>query len=747
MIRVPFRGPRRPGAVPICASVVCCLLLFPTICSAQGWVLSGRVVNPQGTGIAGIDLDVTSVLTGAPVALVNDDSDAGGFFSVTIAESIPSGNYELRFDGVGWVSQTPIISIAGNTDFGTITLQPGWVLTGLVTDGSGVGIPGMDVDVFFEGTVDPVLLAGDDTAADGSFQATIQDPIPVGLYDIAIDPPAGSPWFPTLLEGIFLGGSTTLPTIVLDAGVLLSGSVVDAGGLGLFEVEVDVLDTFDDSVATTATDTGGSYTVLLEPGTWAIEFRATLATGPAPRVPVRLEDVPVLADTTLADVVLHLGYATTGTVQTSAGLPVVGGDIDVIDPTSGAQLLTDDDNTDVLGAFSVLVPAGDWLFEVAPPATGALLVPQLVPFTVAPPPATNDLGLVVLPTGVLVTGTTVDPLAAPVPDVDLDFIISSTQIEIPTANDNANTQGQFSVAVVEDTYDIAFRPPYTTGLAPLLLDDVTVAGNTGLGAVTLPSGFALTGTVTASGAPVEGAELSVTESVGGGPVYTFGDDTDAAGQYAIRLVGGTYDVTFTPPAGSGLDSVTEAGVVVAGDLVLDADLTPVVATPPVASLVCSVNGADVTLSWTNGAPDYDEISVRRDGVEIALLPGSATEALDAALPDGFYSYAVVARRGGVESAAATCTATVVTGPPGDFLRGDANLDQMVNLGDAITILEGLFSAGPLPCLDAADANDDGSVDISDAIFALAYLFSGGPEPAPPFPAPGPDPTPDTLICP
>jgi len=85
-----------------------------------------------------------------------------------------------------------------------------------------------------------------------------------------------------------------------------------------------------------------------------------------------------------------------------------------------------------------------------------------------------------------------------------------------------------------------------------------------------------------------------------------------------------------------------------------------------------------------------------------------------------------------------------------FIRGDANGDLAVDIGDAIFTLAFLFSQGaPPPCLDAADANDDGAIDIGDAIYALGFLFSNGPPPPPPHPAPGVDPTSganDAMIC-
>jgi len=90
---------------------------------------------------------------------------------------------------------------------------------------------------------------------------------------------------------------------------------------------------------------------------------------------------------------------------------------------------------------------------------------------------------------------------------------------------------------------------------------------------------------------------------------------------------------------------------------------------------------------------------------------------------------------------------VLIGNPG-FVRADTNGNGLVELSDAIAVLDALFrSTGTvLSCADAADANDDGSLNVSDPVFALGFLFLGGSPPPPPFPLPGADPTADPLGC-
>lgn len=83
-----------------------------------------------------------------------------------------------------------------------------------------------------------------------------------------------------------------------------------------------------------------------------------------------------------------------------------------------------------------------------------------------------------------------------------------------------------------------------------------------------------------------------------------------------------------------------------------------------------------------------------------------------------------------------------------FIRGNANSDDKVDIGDAIWIINELFRGGPATaCPDAADANDNGSEDLDDAVYLIDYEFKGSLAPPPaPFPACGPDPTDDGLLC-
>lgn len=65
----------------------------------------------------------------------------------------------------------------------------------------------------------------------------------------------------------------------------------------------------------------------------------------------------------------------------------------------------------------------------------------------------------------------------------------------------------------------------------------------------------------------------------------------------------------------------------------------------------------------------------------------------------------------------------------EYIRGDANGDGVINIGDPIYELFYLFSGGAEPyCLQAGDVNGDSNIDLTDPIYILNFLFKNGPSP-------------------
>jgi hypothetical protein len=67
----------------------------------------------------------------------------------------------------------------------------------------------------------------------------------------------------------------------------------------------------------------------------------------------------------------------------------------------------------------------------------------------------------------------------------------------------------------------------------------------------------------------------------------------------------------------------------------------------------------------------------------------------------------------------------------DYVPGDPTGDQIVDLADAIFLLNYLFKSGDVPePMAAGDANGDCVVDLADVVYLLNYLFKGGEPPVP-----------------
>jgi Dockerin type I domain len=63
--------------------------------------------------------------------------------------------------------------------------------------------------------------------------------------------------------------------------------------------------------------------------------------------------------------------------------------------------------------------------------------------------------------------------------------------------------------------------------------------------------------------------------------------------------------------------------------------------------------------------------------------------------------------------------------------GDASGDGVVNVSDAVWIINYVFQSGaePQPVLACGDSNSDWAINVSDAVWLIGYIFVGGDPPA------------------
>lgn len=193
-------------------------------------------------------------------------------------------------------------------------------------------------------------------------------------YDIAINPPASSPYGMTCLSVATVMSATsvntpsapTLATATLPPRPVLSGTVIDSAGFGVANVTITAT-----SIASPASDCGGTieasastsssasgqFSLPLDPGTYQLDYDPPAGSS-APRL---TEPSFTIAATMTHDVVLPRGGLVEGTVV-SGGAPVPTAVVRLFEQncsdatTCAAPWLRGQAVTDMNGAFRVVVP-------------------------------------------------------------------------------------------------------------------------------------------------------------------------------------------------------------------------------------------------------------------------------------------------------------------------------------------------------------------------------------------------------
>ncbi|MDE0960390.1 MAG: hypothetical protein OSB09_06385 [Planctomycetota bacterium] len=718
------------------------LLLAPQL-EAQGWVISGTVSDAVGSPIPQADLDLFNDLAPSVHIMVSGDTTGlDGTFSMTILEAVPVGAFSLQVDPPpGFMSTTLSLSLSGNIDVGVINLGSGWIISGIVIDSTGAPLTPIDIDMRGTNT-GWIDLTGDFTDAAGNFALTL--PALVDEYRIVFSMSTPTPTvFPLQLNDVFLFGNTVLGTIVLTPGFTVTGSVIDDTGAPLSGIDMNATDDlglaaglFNDD-----TDLNGNFSVLFPAGTWVADLRSVDPAATQEWVPHTYPQMLVDGPQDLGTVQMFPGYHFFGAVIDSTGNPIAAADFDAEYSATGIPITINNDATGITGQFDVLLPLGSILLEIDPPPLGPVLQTVILPLDVTVG-APLDLGLIVLPDGVLLSGRCIDSTGLPIGLVDVELFDTATGARYPTIHENGATDGTFSFAIDPGNYDLMLIPPTGSGFGPSLQSGLSVMASTDLGDLLMGPGVQLSGSVTSAGVAQPDVLIEISDPASGliPPWGTL--ITDPLGQYSVSLIPATYNVNFIAPVTSGYDDHVETNLPLVTDLILDIDFA-IQVPAAVTSLLCDAADLNIDLTWINAETDYEMITVFREGVILGQIAGTETQFTDSSPLVGIPAlYEVVATRDGLSSDSSSCTVTA----PIVFVRCDASPDGLVTIGDAVAILTYMFGQGPLSCLDAADCNDSGMINIADPVALLQFLFVTGSPPPAPYPAAGVDATADSLGC-
>jgi hypothetical protein len=333
---------------------------------AHADAITGRVVDGNGVGVAGVDIDFVSLGSGGNPHEMNDGTDANGNFLTTL----DPGVYEVRFfappppattllTGV----RTPVV-VTGTVNLGTIILTSGVLLQGTAKNSANAPVGGIKVNAFHTTTGAAVLLKNNVTSAFGTFQVAV--PATALRLDYTTNAVVGQTLVPKR-SFVTVSGATNLGTVSFQNGFHVTGTAQTQTGVAVPGANLDVIDPLTNEKLYTPgdnTSSTGLFDVVLAAGTYDFELSRPAALA---LVGVLREAVAISTTTNLGTFTMRNGVFLTGTIRDRKGAPVQGADVNVHEVATGLPVALGSDNSNAAGFYSVVVPTGLLNVVFAPP--------------------------------------------------------------------------------------------------------------------------------------------------------------------------------------------------------------------------------------------------------------------------------------------------------------------------------------------------------------------------------------------
>ena len=385
-------------------------------------------------------------------------------------------------------------------------------------------------------------------------------------YDIEFLPPLGAMWAARIVITTVVG-AVNLGDIVLQPGLPLSGIARTSGGTAVFGANINVYAQNGEKLLTPrdGTDALGNFQVIVPAGTW--DVRVVPPNG-ALLVPRQFENLVVTAATNLGIVVLPTAYTVTGTViDQASAVPIGAVRLLAYDALTGQRIYMPSDTANTFGQFTLRLPFGIVDLAVEPPLGNTHVASQVFGALVL---GNTVLGPVRLQNGVLLAGT-VTAGGNPVVGGDIDVLYADGS-KVYTPRDSTAANGAFSVAVPTGTpLRVRAEPVVGTPYAGAVTAPITLTTAASVGAIALPPGLPLSGTITGANGPEAGISLHCFDSVTNVEQVVGNAATNAAGQFATALPSGTWRVEIRTPEAS-VSQPSQQLLTVAGPTQLNATL-------------------------------------------------------------------------------------------------------------------------------------------------------------------------------
>ncbi|HEX6885271.1 MAG TPA: carboxypeptidase-like regulatory domain-containing protein [Planctomycetota bacterium] len=339
------------------------LLLIGSLASADA--ITGRVVDANGVGVAGVDIDFLKVGGGNPNE-ANDGTDANGNFLTTV----DAGVYEIRFFAPAPPASSHLtavltnVVVTGTKNLGNVVLPAGVIVQGTVRNAASQPVGNVVIDVFRDDTGARVLMKNNFTTAFGTFQLAVPANVPLRseyLTHLVV----GQALVPRRILGT-VPFSVNVGTITLQTGFHLTGTMRTETGSPIEGADLDVKILPSGTTLFTPSDNtrGGIFDVIVPPGTYDL-----VITRPTNLlvVAVEVDDLTVSGPTDVGVHVMRFGVLLSGTVRDADDVLVPAVDLNVREVATGLSLPLGSDNTNDAGFYAVVVPPGPMHLVFSPP--------------------------------------------------------------------------------------------------------------------------------------------------------------------------------------------------------------------------------------------------------------------------------------------------------------------------------------------------------------------------------------------